>query len=88
MKGGAEREKEPSPAAPLPSGAGYIKTRRTPPGAGRWRPTSGLPGPLHGQQAGPVPDNAHQAPAPTCRALWWSCPSSTPQGGPRGDPED
>jgi plastocyanin len=34
MKGGAQREKEPYPEAPLPLGAGYV---RTPPNtAGRW----------------------------------------------------
>jgi len=116
--GGAQQEKELGPAAPLPSGAGYIKTAPNPPGTGRWRPTSGLPGtravqqgetvtleivgvngdehppndprprgilhgqvrpdhpgPPHGQQAGPVPDNSPGT-SPTCRAPWWSCPSS------------
>jgi plastocyanin len=34
MKGGAQQEKEPYPAAPLPPGGGYVKT---PPNAsGRW----------------------------------------------------
>ena len=34
MKGGTQQEKEPYPEAPLPSGAGYIKTPPNP--AGRW----------------------------------------------------
>ncbi len=34
MKGGTQQEKEPYPDAPLPSGAGYIKTPPNP--AGRW----------------------------------------------------
>ena len=34
MKGGTQKEKEPYPEAPLPSGAGYIKT--PPNAAGRW----------------------------------------------------
>jgi heme/copper-type cytochrome/quinol oxidase subunit 2 len=34
MKGGTQKEKEPYPEAPLPPGAGYIKT--PPNAAGRW----------------------------------------------------
>ena len=34
MKGGTQKEKEPYPEAPLPSGPGYIKT--PPNAAGRW----------------------------------------------------
>ena len=34
MKGGTQKEKEPYPEAPLPPGAGYIKTPPNP--AGRW----------------------------------------------------
>src|SRR5215472_633721 len=34
MKGGTQKEKEPYPETPLPSGAGYIKTPPNP--AGRW----------------------------------------------------
>ena len=34
MKGGTQQEKEPYPEAPLPAGAGYIKT--PPNAAGRW----------------------------------------------------
>lgn len=34
MKGGTQREKEPYPEAPLPPGAGYVKTPPNP--AGRW----------------------------------------------------
>lgn len=34
MKGGAQKEKETYPEAPLPSGAGYIKTPPNP--SGRW----------------------------------------------------
>ncbi len=34
MKGGTQKEKEPYPEGPLPSGAGYIKT--PPNAAGRW----------------------------------------------------
>ncbi len=34
MKGGTQQEKEPYPEAPLPAGAGYIKTPPNP--AGRW----------------------------------------------------
>ena len=34
IKGGAQQEKEPYPKAPLPSGAGYVKTPPNP--ARRW----------------------------------------------------
>ena len=34
MKGGTQKEKEPYPEAPLPSGGGYIKTPPNP--SGRW----------------------------------------------------
>lgn len=55
MKGGAQQEKKPYPEAPLPSGAGYIRTPPAPAGRGEVAAHQCSPGTSVVQQGGTVP---------------------------------